>query len=127
MTSGFSTFFSFRGNVGVHPQLLLLLLSSESASGDRQLFLFAPRRSSHLHRPRGEDALADAHPQRLRHNQRRARPAPLAGSTPPALLDWGVGQEPSDGGQGAHRVSGRRLVTTVSTLLPDWLQGRVSE
>lgn len=111
-------------------------MSSESSSGDREFLLFASRRSSRLHRPRGEDASLDAHPQRLRHH-RRARPAPVAGATPAALLDSRFHQGPSDGGREALNllaaqpehggVSGRHLVTMVSTLLPDWLSVVVLE
>lgn len=112
--------------------LFVHLFSSESSSGDPEFNLFPSHRSPHLHRPRGEEALSDAHPQHLRRH-RPPRPAPLARSTPAALPDtW----ELSEGGQRApdpltfphqphtpqlSRVSGQHLVTVVSTLPPDWL------
>lgn len=109
------------------------LSSSEASSADPEIHLFTSRHFPQLHRPRGEDALPDAGSQRLRHH-RRTRPAPLSRRMPAALLDSGFDQEPIDGGQAAlnllawphqqvqpghSHVSGRHLVTVVST--PDWL------
>lgn len=114
-----------------HKALSSLFSSGAASAGRYDGFLFPSRHPPHLHRPRGEDALPDARPP-----HRRPRPAPFARRAPAALLDAGWDQEPMDGGQAAldllarpheqvqpehSRVSGRHLVTVVSTPPSDWL------